>query len=92
VRGPKNVFLLFSPTPAEHARQRDQLIDQLSVCFGFEARLLFVNKNNNKHFASVDAFVGDKIYNDRNRSGLLFFDAGALDVGKMYGADYVRAT
>jgi hypothetical protein len=36
--------------------------------------------------------VGDKIYNDRNDTNLLFFEAGALDVGKMYGADYLRAT
>jgi hypothetical protein len=47
VRRRKTFFLLFPPTPAVHARQRDQLIDQLSVCFGFEARL-FESKNNNK--------------------------------------------
>jgi hypothetical protein len=43
-----------------------------------------------KTITNVDA--GNKIYNDRNGTDLLFFDAGALDVDKIYGADSVRAT
>ena len=35
--------------------------------------------------------MGDKIDNDGRGPDLLFFDAGALDVAKIYGADSVRA-
>jgi hypothetical protein len=45
------------------------------ACFGFEARLLFVNKNNNKHFPSSEErksfVVGGQIINDRNGSTML---------------------
>jgi hypothetical protein len=36
--------------------------------------------------------VGDKINNNGSGPDLLSFDAGALDVGKKCGADYVRAS
>jgi hypothetical protein len=40
----------------------------------------------------VDAFVEVKINNNGRRHAVLFFDAGAHDVSKKCGADYVRAS
>jgi hypothetical protein len=88
----KEKRFLFSPTPqCTHAStgSADRSADR--ACFGFEARLLFWAETKTITITNVDAAVGDKIDNDRNGTDLSSFDAGALDVGKIYGADYVRA-